>query len=122
MEILENRDAWTTNFRAGWLATAEATGKLDWKRYQRPANAQPVSGKAVDLRASRLVLISSAGAYLPASQEPFDAPEPLRRLHDPTHRSARRSAQSPTLMITMIMPPLMRIRMFWCLFVGWMRW
>jgi hypothetical protein len=76
MDILENRDAWTMNFRAGWLATAEATGKLDWKRYQRPANAQPVSGKAVDLPGSRLVLISSAGAYLPAAQAPFDAPNP----------------------------------------------
>ena len=76
MDILENRDAWTTNFRAGWLATAQATGKLDWKRYQRPANTQPVSGKAVDLPGSRLVLISSAGAYLPASQAPFDAPNP----------------------------------------------
>jgi D-proline reductase (dithiol) PrdB len=76
MDILENREAWTMNFRAGWLATAEATGKLDWKRYQRPANAQPVSGKAIDLRRARLVLISSAGAYLPASQAPFDAPNP----------------------------------------------
>ena len=76
MDILENRDAWTTNFRAGWLATAQATGKLDWKLYQRPANTQPVSGKAVDLPRARLVLISSAGAFLPASQAPFDAPNP----------------------------------------------
>ena len=76
MDILENRAAWTANFRAGWLATAEATGKLDWKRYQRPANAQPVGGKAIDLRKARLILISSAGAYLPASQAPFDAPNP----------------------------------------------
>jgi len=76
MDILENREAWTANFRAGWLATAEATGKLDWKRYQRPVNTQPISGKAIDLRKARLVLISSAGAYLPASQAPFDAPNP----------------------------------------------
>ncbi len=85
MEILENRIAWEANFRSGWLAIAEATGKLDWKKYQRPANEHSISGKAVDLPHARLVLISSAGAYLPASQRPFDAPNPygdysIRRL------------------------------------------
>lgn len=73
MEILEDRAAWEAAFRAGWLAHYERTGTTDFKQYNRPKNSAAPAGRSVDLRRSRLVLISAAGGYLPATQEPFDA-------------------------------------------------
>lgn len=73
MPILEDRDAWEQAFRAGWLAHYEASGETNWKLYNRPRNQESLAGPPVDLSASRLVLISSAGGYLPADQPPFDA-------------------------------------------------
>jgi Glycine/sarcosine/betaine reductase selenoprotein B (GRDB) len=73
MEILEQRADWEAAFRTGWLAHYERSGETDWKQYQRPKNSVAPAGPAIDLSRSRLVLISSAGGYLPASQEPFDA-------------------------------------------------
>lgn len=77
MEILENRAAWEADFRAGWLAHYERTGITDFKQYIRPRNSSAPSGSGVDLSRSRLVLISSAGGYLPASQAAFDADNDL---------------------------------------------
>jgi D-proline reductase (dithiol) PrdB len=73
MEALEHREAWLAAFRAGWLAYYRQTGQTDWRRYQRPQNDTPVPGPGVDLRQSRLVLITSAGGYLRGQQPPFDA-------------------------------------------------
>lgn len=74
MQILEDRGAWEQAFRAGWLGHYEASGETNWKLYNRPRNSVAPPGPAIDLSQSRLVLISSAGGYLPASQPPFDAP------------------------------------------------
>jgi hypothetical protein len=76
MEILENRDEWLAAFKSGWLAHYEKTGEFDWKIYNRPTNKNGVPGKGIDLRRSRLILISSAGGYLRENQQPFDAPNP----------------------------------------------
>ena len=72
MEIVENLAAWQENFNATWLATYERTGEADWKQYVRPKNQQAPAGPGVDLARSRLLLVSSAGAYVPQSQPPFD--------------------------------------------------
>jgi Glycine/sarcosine/betaine reductase selenoprotein B (GRDB) len=77
MEILENRTQWLATFRAGWLAHYQQTGEFDWKRYQRPRNNAAPAGPGIDLRTSRLLLISSAGGYLRDQQASFDAPNPL---------------------------------------------
>jgi Glycine/sarcosine/betaine reductase selenoprotein B (GRDB) len=77
MEILEDRAAWEAAYRAGWLAHFERTGETDFRQYVRPKNRGTPSGPAVDLSRSRLLLVSSAGSYLPGQQEPFDAPNPL---------------------------------------------
>jgi hypothetical protein len=74
MEILEDRDAWLAKFEANWLAHYTTTGQTNWKIYNRPKNAVAPSGKGIDLSNSRLVLISSAGAYLKNSQAAYDAP------------------------------------------------
>ena len=77
MEILNNRDAWQTDYRAGWLAHYEHTGAFNWKLYQQAQNRPLSPTPGIDLRQSRLLLISTAGAYLRAAQEPFDAAHPL---------------------------------------------
>ena len=77
MEILENRDQWLADFREGWLAHYQQTGVIDWKRYRRPKNSVAPAGPGIDLSISRLMLISSAGAYVPRHQHPFDAANPL---------------------------------------------
>ena len=77
MELLENRDQWSTDFRAGWLKAYDESGKPDWDTYPRPRNKVVPSGRAVDLTKSRLMLISSAGGYLRESQEPFAAADVL---------------------------------------------
>jgi hypothetical protein len=77
MEILENRKQWLAAFQAGWLAYLRATGEFDWKRYPRPTNLKGIPGAGIDLAASKLALISSAGAYAPREQHPFDASNPL---------------------------------------------
>lgn len=77
MDILENREEWLASYRAGWLAHYMETGELNWKIYNRPRNKQAPAGPGIDLSASRLMLISSAGSYLRDEQAPFDAANPL---------------------------------------------
>lgn len=77
MEVLENQDAWHADYANGWLAHYNETGETLWKVYTHPRNKEAPAGKAIDLSQSRLVLISSAGGYLPKSQQPFDAENDL---------------------------------------------
>jgi hypothetical protein len=77
VEIFEDRVAWEAAFRAGWLAHYERSGEADFKQYIRPKNSAAPAGPGIELSRSSLMLISSAGRYLPASQEPFDAASPL---------------------------------------------
>lgn len=77
MKVLEDRDAWRATFEQGWLAHYEATGECNWGIYNRPRNSVAPDGPAIDLARSRLILISSAGAYLRHRQAPFDAADPL---------------------------------------------
>ena len=77
MEILENREQWIASFRDGWLAHYRQTGEIDWELYPRLRNKVAPAGPGIDLSASRLMLISSAGGYLPEEQQPFDTADPL---------------------------------------------
>lgn len=77
MEIVENLAQWQADYEQGWLAHFKETGQFDWARYVRPDNKRAPAGPGIDLSQSRLALISSAGAYLRDTQEPFDAPDPL---------------------------------------------
>ena len=45
--------------------------------YPRPHNSPLPPTPGIDLSQSRLLFITTAGAYLPASQTPFDAPHAL---------------------------------------------
>jgi D-proline reductase (dithiol) PrdB len=74
--ILEDAAAWQAQFSAGWLKHHQSTGDFDWAQYRKPTNTQAVSGGAVKLSRSRVLLISSAGTYLRETQPPFDAAHP----------------------------------------------
>ncbi len=76
-KIFENLEDWKKTYIDEWLAHFERFGDINWKIYQRPQNHTPVAGAGIDLSTSRLMLISSAGAYQPEMQQPFDAPNPL---------------------------------------------
>lgn len=77
MQILENYDEWKAAFQAGWLAHLQKTGEIDWSLYNRPDNKTAPAGPGVDLAQSRLMLITTSGAYLPGQHPPFDATNPL---------------------------------------------
>ncbi|MCB0064430.1 MAG: hypothetical protein KDE19_20035, partial [Caldilineaceae bacterium] len=77
MEILENRVDWYKNYQENWLRHYQETGETKWDLYKLPNNQTVPAGKGIDLTQSRLVLISSAGGYLPATQTPFDAENDL---------------------------------------------
>ena len=77
VQILENRAEWEAYFAANWLKHYQETGETDFKLYQYAKNSEGVPGKAIDVSKSRLVFITTSGAYLKASQEPFDAASPL---------------------------------------------
>lgn len=76
-DIVEGLDAWQDAFEKGWLASYHQTGIINWDQYRPPVNRQPITGAGIDLAASRLMLIPSAGAYLPQEQQPFDAQDPI---------------------------------------------
>ena len=67
MEIVEQRDQWEATYRSNWLAHFEQTGQIKWSLYNRPNNKQAPAGPAIDLASSRIMFISSAGGYLPAT-------------------------------------------------------
>ncbi|RMF77258.1 MAG: hypothetical protein D6737_18245 [Chloroflexi bacterium] len=73
MEILENQAQWIEHFKNGWLANLNETGTVSWEGYQHPRNEQVPGTSGVNLCESRLMLVTSTGAYLRDSQEPFDA-------------------------------------------------
>lgn len=74
MKILENKKQWSADYRNGWLSHLQETGEIDWNLYEHPRNKQTHGTSGVDLSQSRLLFITSAGAYRPGEQEPFDAP------------------------------------------------
>jgi D-proline reductase (dithiol) PrdB len=77
-EIIEARDVWEQAYRDRFLTRYAETGTAEFGGYYpRVKNRAPVTGPGIDLSAARLMLISSAGAYLKDSQTPFDAPHPL---------------------------------------------
>jgi hypothetical protein len=77
MTVLENSEQWKQDFQQGWLEDLQRTGTEAWNTYNRPKNQDPVSGPGLDLSTSRLMLISTAGGYVAASRQPFDAANPL---------------------------------------------
>ena len=77
LSIMEEPLEWLRAFQDNWLAHLEKSGETNWSVYTYVSNKLTPSGKAIQLRKSRLLLISSAGAYIPEEQNPFDEFNPL---------------------------------------------
>ena len=77
MEILERPLEWLRAFQENWLADYEKNGQPDWTRYTYPHNRLSPSSNGISLSNSRLMLISTAGAYYPGVHKPFDQKKPL---------------------------------------------
>ena len=69
-DTIEN---WTAHFEKGWLKNFVDTKSIDWKLYKYVRNEQAPSGPGIELSKARVLLVSSAGAYLPAQDKPFFA-------------------------------------------------
>jgi Glycine/sarcosine/betaine reductase selenoprotein B (GRDB) len=87
-EVFAARDGWTEEYRSGWLSHFKGTGEIDWSLYPKTPSLAPVSGAAVDLSRSRLLLVSSAGAYQPGQHTPFEAADPLGDYSLRSHETA----------------------------------
>jgi hypothetical protein len=77
LEILNSAQEWKETFAKHVLKSFEKTGELDFKNYPYAKNTDAPSGKALALSSVKLLFISSCGAYIPDSQPPFDAVNPL---------------------------------------------
>lgn len=75
--VAENLEAWVTHFESTWLKRFKTNGTINWDDYQYIKNTKAPAGQPVDLSGSQILFITSAGAYLPESQQPFDAANPL---------------------------------------------
>ena len=65
--------AWTEHFEKGWLKNFIDTKSINWKLYKYVRSDEAPSGAGVELSKSRILLVSSAGAYLPDQDNPFFA-------------------------------------------------
>ena len=69
----DNIETWTEHFEKGWLKNFVDTKSIDWKLYKYVKNERAPAGKAIELSKARILLVSSAGAYLPTQDKPFHA-------------------------------------------------
>ncbi|MEM6282443.1 MAG: glycine/sarcosine/betaine reductase selenoprotein B family protein [Chloroflexota bacterium] len=77
VDIIENREEWEAAYNGGWLKHFNETGETKWDIYKRPDNKTQPSGTGIDPATAKLLLVTSAGSYLKATQEPFDAANKL---------------------------------------------
>lgn len=77
LSIMEHPLEWLQAFQDNWLSHLEKTGETNWSVYTRVENKYTPSGKAVKLSESRLLFITSSGAYIPGKHPPFDEFNPL---------------------------------------------
>jgi len=77
MEVLENPLEWLRTFQDGWLSKLEKSGVIDWSLYNPPKNSTAPNSRGIKLANSRLMLISTAGAYFPGKHAFFNCAHPL---------------------------------------------
>lgn len=73
MEIAERIDIWTNDFLNGWLKEFNQQNRINWNLYSYIKNNNSPQSTGLNLSKSKLLLISSAGGYLPAHDIPFNA-------------------------------------------------
>jgi hypothetical protein len=77
MEILERPLEWLRAFQDGWLTNLEQTGEVNWELYTHPHNHLVPNSRGIQLKQSRILLISTAGVYYSGKQKPFKSHLPL---------------------------------------------
>jgi len=73
VDVVENMEVWRQQYETRFLAFLDANGYPNFKEYDYVRNSTAPQGPGVVLSKSRLVFITTAGAYLKANQEAFDA-------------------------------------------------
>lgn len=71
--VFPTRDAWLGAYHERWLSHYQATGQIDWKLYPALTLDASPAGTAIDVTQSSVLLITSAGGYIPGVHSPFDA-------------------------------------------------
>lgn len=77
MQILEHEKEWSRHYQEAVLKPYRETGTFNFEGYTYANNREAPSGRAVNLPSTRLMFISSSGAFLPGHQAPFAAEDPL---------------------------------------------
>lgn len=77
MQILEHEKEWQQNYQQKVLQPYHQKGTFSFKGYAYADNKESPQAPGVDLASARLLFISSSGAFIPESQEPFNAKDPL---------------------------------------------
>jgi glycine/betaine/sarcosine/D-proline reductase family selenoprotein B len=71
--VFPTRDAWLSAYRERWLAHYQATSQIDWKLYPALKLDSSPSGVAIDVTQANLLMVTSAGGYIPSIHSAFDA-------------------------------------------------
>jgi hypothetical protein len=77
MKTAEGLDKWTSDFQSGWLKEVNQHNRINWNRYSYIKNHKSPQNTGIDLSKSKLLLVSSSGAYLSNNDIPFDASNQL---------------------------------------------
>jgi hypothetical protein len=77
LDVIEQPMQWLRMFNEGWLANFEGCGEMDWELYNYIENQNAPSGEGICPSESRIMLVTSSGAYLKGDQYPFDWRDPL---------------------------------------------
>lgn len=77
MEILEQPLEWLRAFQDAWPADQKKNGTFDWSHYTYPHNTMAPHSRGINLAASRLMVITTTGAFYPNAHEPFESDKPL---------------------------------------------
>jgi D-proline reductase (dithiol) PrdB len=77
MKIAEGLDKWIIDYQNRWLKEFNQKNRINWNLYSYIENNNSPQSTGLNLSKSKLLLISSAGGYLPTDDIPFDASNPL---------------------------------------------
>lgn len=77
MQILENEKEWGRHYQDAVLQLYHETGVFSFEGYAYADNHNAPQGRRVDLTSTRLLFISSSGAFISRKQSPFKAEDPL---------------------------------------------
>ena len=75
--IADNLNEWAEQFKQGWLNHYNSHNDIDWSLYNMFVNKTTIDSEPIELKTSKLMLITSSGVYNPKNDAPFDAANPV---------------------------------------------